>query len=235
MRQPAALIIPLLLATLCLATDTETFSHVKIHRHRSAKNRVLVDKLGKLTFDDANRKFTFEKTVDDKFDEPERVEVGYESVTKVVFEVTTHMRGGGLAEVVSAIPPVAMAGPIIADQHVHDYWFYVAYRNAEQDGEVLLEIPNSSSRRIIDKTTGVFGSRVVVNDFPETGENIEPEKLPDFKSKHRLKIDGQNRPVPENRPDKATIVVVLSAPRGAGFGQGESVQIACQRSRSCRE
>jgi hypothetical protein len=39
------------LATLCLAADTETFSQVKIHRHRSATNRVLVDKLGKLTFD----------------------------------------------------------------------------------------------------------------------------------------------------------------------------------------
>jgi hypothetical protein len=94
MRRPVALTTLLFFATLCVAADTERFSHIKIHRHRSVENRVLVDKLGKLTFDDAKRKLIFEKTVEDKFDVPERVEVGYDSAPKVVFEVTTHMRGG---------------------------------------------------------------------------------------------------------------------------------------------
>jgi len=151
--------------------------------------------------------------------------VGYDSVSKVVFEVTTHMRGGGLAEVVSAIPPVAMAGPIIADQHVNDYWFYVAYKAAEQDEEVLLEIPKSSSRKIIDKTTGIFGSRVMVNEFQEKGENIEPEKLADFKSKHGLKIDKQNRPVPEIRADKATIVIVCPPLAARDSGKGNQFKL----------
>jgi hypothetical protein len=132
MRRQVALTTLLFFATLCLAADAERFSHIKIHRHRNAENRVLVDKLGKLTFDDANRKLIFEKTVEDRFDVPERVEVGYDSATKVVFEVTTHMRGGGLAQVVSAIPsPIALADPVIADRHVDDYWFYLAYRTGD--------------------------------------------------------------------------------------------------------
>jgi hypothetical protein len=112
MRRQVALTTLLFFATLCLAADTERFSHIKIHRHRSAENRVLVD----------------------KFDVPERVEVGYDSATKVVFEVTTHMRGGALAQVVSAIPsPIALAASVIADQRVDDYWFYLAYKTGDQD------------------------------------------------------------------------------------------------------
>jgi hypothetical protein len=225
MRRLVALTTLLFLATLCLAADTETFTHVKIHRHRSAKDRALVDKLGKLTFDDANRKLTFEKTLDDKFDLPERVEVGYDAVTKVVFEVTTHMRGGGLAEVVSAIPPVGMAGPVIAGQHVNDYWFYLAYKIADQDEEVLLEIPKSSSQKIIDKTTGIFGSRALVSDFPEKGESIEPEKLADIKSKHALRVEKQNRPAPESRADKATIVVVCPPLAARDSGKGNQFKL----------
>lgn len=49
MRRQVALTTLLFFATLCLAADTERFSHIKIHRHRSAENRVLVDKLGTLT------------------------------------------------------------------------------------------------------------------------------------------------------------------------------------------
>jgi hypothetical protein len=71
-----------------------------------------------------------------------------------------------------------------------------------------LEIPKSSSRKVLDKTIGVFSSRVVVNEFPEKGDSVEPEKLADSKSKHVLKVDKQTRPVPETGADKATIVVV---------------------------
>lgn len=225
MKRLVALTTLLFLATLGLAADTETFSHIKIHRHRSATDRALVDKLGKLTFDDANRKLIFEKTVDDKFDVPERVEMGYDSITKVVFEVTTHMRGGGFAEVVSAIPPVGLAGPVIAGQHVSDYWFYLAYKTAAHDEEVLLEIPKSSSRKIIDKTTGVLGPRVTVDEFPEKSESIEPEKLADFKSKQSLKIDKQNRPAPEIKPDKATIIVVCPPLAARDSGKGNQFKL----------
>jgi hypothetical protein len=216
----------LFFATLCLAAGTERFSHIRIHRHRSAENRVLVDKFGKLTFDDANRKLIFEKTVEDKFDVPERVEVEYDSAPKVVFEITTHMRGGGLAQVVSAIPsPIALAASVIADQHVDDYWYYLAYRTSDQDEAVLLDIPKSSSRKIIDKTIGVFGSRAVVNELPEKGESVEPEKLADFKSKQVLKVDKQNRPVPEARADKATIVVVCPPLAARDSGKGNQFKL----------
>jgi hypothetical protein len=32
----------------------------------------------------------------------------------------------------------------------------------------------------------------VVNEFPEKGESVAPEKLADFRSKHVLKIDKKN-------------------------------------------
>jgi|HubBroStandDraft_3_1064219.scaffolds.fasta_scaffold737713_1 hypothetical protein len=86
MRRLLVLIVLLASSVLSAAAEPETFKHVKIHRRRSDHDRVLVDKVGTLTFDDANRKFTFEKPAEDKFDTREHVEVPYDSVTKILFE-----------------------------------------------------------------------------------------------------------------------------------------------------
>jgi hypothetical protein len=82
-------IVSLLVPALCCAEPTTTFQ-AKLHRHKSPQNRVLVDKVGTLTFDNDNRKLTF------KGDAHEKLEIPYDAVTKVVFEVTTHMRDGAL-------------------------------------------------------------------------------------------------------------------------------------------
>jgi hypothetical protein len=66
---------------------------------------------------------------------------------------------------------------------------------------------------------------VVVNEFPEKGESLEPEKLADFKSKQVLKVDKQNRPVPEARADKATIVVVCPPLAARDSGKGNQFQL----------
>jgi hypothetical protein len=206
------LVIPitfLFLATFSLTAETTTFDHVKIHRQKSPQKRVLVDKVGVLTFDDTVRKLTYASHAGDKF------EVRYDDVDKVVFEVTTHMRGGALGAVVSGAGfPGAVAGAIIEGLHVHDYWFYLEYKNGDQNQEVLLEVPKESSEKVIAKATGLFGSRVKMPQFPEKGEEIEPDKdlnekiLPDYRSKQTMKIDRQNHPLPEVKPDKATVVVV---------------------------
>jgi hypothetical protein len=205
------LIVTVLLTSVlrCLAAETETFKNVKIHRHKSAQDRALVDKVGTLTFDDVNRKFIFEKTREDRFDPPEKVEVPYDSITKVVFEVTSHMRGGAGALAAEFIPIAGgVASSAIYGQHVHDYWFYFEYKNGEESTKALLEVPKDSSGQVIEKASFLFGSRVSVTDFREEGEAIEPEKLPDIKSKQSLKVDKKDHPVPEDKPDKATIVVV---------------------------
>lgn len=206
----------LLLMASALTGQQVLFEEVKIRRHRSAERRVLVDKYGTLTFDDSARKLTFESDAGD------HIEVGYDAVGKVVFETTTHMRGGALAQVVQAAP---FAGPVvggaIAGAHVSNYWFYLRYTEHDRDEAVLLEIPKNASAEVIKKASNVFGSRVTTVDFPDTvGTAIKREDLQALKTKQALKVDKQNHPLPEVKTDKATVVVVCPplAARDAGRG-----------------
>jgi hypothetical protein len=191
------------------------FDSVKIRRHRSAEKRVLVDKIGTLTWDDADRKLTF------KSDAGDSIEAGYDDIEKVVFDSATHMRGGALAQVIQAAP---FAGPIvgaaIAGAHVHDYWLYLEYKSHGQNEFVLLVVPKDYSARAIDKAISTFGSRVTVADFPEKGVVVKKDDLKAVNSKQKLRIDKQNHPLPEVKSDKATVVVVCPplAARDAGKG-----------------
>jgi hypothetical protein len=217
----------LCLGALCLAGETATFDHVKIHRQKTPDKRVLLDKVGVLTFDDAGRKLTFTSGAGDKF------EAGYDDVAKVVFEVTTHMRGGALAIVVSAAGlPGAVAGDIIRGIHVHDYWFYLEYKNGDHNEQVLLEVPKESCESVIGKATSLFGSRVTVAEFQEKGEafaekdgEIDEKQLPDVRSKHSLRVDKKNHPLPEPRPDKATVVVVCPSLAARYAGKGNQFKL----------
>jgi hypothetical protein len=223
MRKLIAPLAIVFLISLCGASETEVFRDVKIHRHRSAQDRVLVDKIGILTFDDLARKFIFEKRREDRLDTPEIIEVPYDAVTTVVFERTNHMHGVPLAWT-----PFAAGGGLggliatsaVARKHISDFWFYVEYRSGEDNTEVLLEVPKDSSQGVIDKASSLFGSKVSITQFQEEGKPVEQQKLPDFKSKHLLHIDKQNRPVPELKKDKATVVVVCPpvAPHDSGKG-----------------
>jgi hypothetical protein len=204
----------LLLAPSLLGQQT-VFQSVKIRRHRNADKRVLVDKLGTLTFDDSAHKLRFESDAGD------HLEISYDDVGKIVFDATTHMRGGATAQVVQFAP---LAGPIvgaaIAGSHVDDYWLYLDYKGHGQDGSALLVVPKSSSERVIAKATSVFGPRATVTDFSEKGAAIKMDDLRDLKSKHVLKVDKQNHPFPEVKQDMATVVVVCPplAARYAGKG-----------------
>jgi hypothetical protein len=215
MRRPLALVCLLLFSTFGLSAQKTVFDSVKIRRHRSADKRVLVDKIGTLTLDDSARMFKFESDAGDD------IEVGYDDIGKVVFDATTHMRGGGVAQVITAAP---LAGPLvgtaIAGSHVNDYWFYLDYKNHAQNESALLVVPKNSSERVIAKITNVFGSRVTVTDFSEKGAAVKMDDLKALKSKQALKIDKQNHPLPEVKPDKATVVVVCPplAARYAGKG-----------------
>ncbi len=113
-----------------------------------------------------------------------------------------------------------LQGAAIAGQHVRDYWFYLAYRDGEQEREVLLEVPKNSSKDVIEQANKCFGTKAAVSEFHQQGEEIDPSKLPGIKSKHRVRIDKQHHPVPESKPDKATIVIVCPplAARYAGRG-----------------
>ncbi len=223
MKRMLAVAALLTLSSPCFA-DSETFNHVKIHRHRSAEHRELVDKLGTLAFDDGNRKFSFTTNPEGAHDTQSTTEIRYDSVTKIVFEVTTHMRGGGLAETLNAAG-VPVAGTVIARQHVEDYWFYIAYQDDGGAQELLFELPKNASPTVIDKAKNLFGPRVTIAEFQEKGEEVDPKTLSDIKSKQRERLDKNVRPLPEVKPDKATIVVVCP-PLAARFtGRGNQFKL----------
>jgi hypothetical protein len=208
------LLISWLALSTCFGKVSNSFE-AKIHRHKSLTNRALVDKLGTLTFDDANRRLTFSDESHDNFDIP------YDGVTKVVFDVNTHMRGGVWPAVLAAGGfPGMIAGAAIAGGKVHDYWMLVKNRNGEDEREVLLEVPKETSKQIIDKATSIFGQKVSVTDFHDNLEKLDPDKLADIKSRHTVKVDKDGHPLPEIRSDKATVVVVCVplAARNAGRG-----------------
>jgi hypothetical protein len=81
-------------------------------------------------------------------------------------------------------------------------------------------VPKDESDRVIDKATSVFGTRVTMAEFQEKSGQIDKELLPDLQSKHTLKVNKQNHPIPELRPGKATVVVVCPplAARYSGTG-----------------
>lgn len=229
MRKAIALLPIMSLTSFCGASEIVMFRNVKIHRHRSAQDRVLVDRVGVLTFEDTDRKFMFEKRREDRLDTPAKVEVPYDTGTKVVFEVTSHMHGFPLAWTPFAAAGAGLGGLIVtsavARQHASDSWFYVEYTSAEENVQVLFEVPKDSSQGVISKASSLFGSKVSITQFREEGEPVEPQNLPDFKAKHLLHIDKQNHPVPEPKPDKATVVVVCPPVSSHDSGKGNQFKL----------
>jgi hypothetical protein len=196
------------------------FDPVKIRRHKSAEKRVLVDKFGTLIFDDSAQKLIF------KGDAGDHIDAGYAEIERVIFEVTTHMRGGTLANLVEAASiPGIIAGNAIAKGHVHDYWFYLEYKNRDRDESALIDVPKKYSTQVIEKARAIWGSRVQMTDFPETGTELDIEKLKSLRTKHKIKVDKKNHPMPEIKEDKATVVVVCP-PLAARFaGTGSQVKL----------
>ncbi len=216
----------LLLSNRFVSSQTESFKHIKLHRHYSASNRAFVDKSGVLTFNDANRIITFEKTREDRFDDPEKVDISYDAVKKIVFEVTTHMRGGVAADVISAASiPGVMAGAALRGQHVHDHWFYIEYEVGGETKQNLFKVGKGESPGVIDKASKLFDTKVTIADFHEVSEQMDIEKLKEYKTKQSLKIDKTDRPMPEVKSDKATIVVVCPPLVARYTGKGNQFKL----------
>lgn len=210
-------LLPVLAAPVASVwAQQNTFDKVKVRFNRSDKDRRLVDKDAVLVFDDVARKLTVRN-------EQRPLEVDYDSIDKVVFDVSHHMRGGAMGAMVGALGGVgALAAEVaIEGKGVNDYWFFLAYRDAE--GKIIpymLEVDKESSPQVIEKTKALLGSKVQVAEFSEQPTKIDKKTLKDLNSKHKLKVDKQNHPLPEIHPDKALVVVVCpaSAARFAGKG-----------------
>ena len=173
------------------------FKGVKATFSKSATDRQLVEDDAELVLDDQARKLTVKNG-------KRPLEVSYDDIQRVVFDTSTHMRGGKAGRAIGGLLGAAISG-----KHVTESWCYLEYR--EPGGRVqpyMLIIPTESSAALSDTMRALFGDKTVVADFPEKAVNIEKETLKDLKSKHDLKVDKTNHPLPELTPDKALVVVV---------------------------
>ena len=206
-KQAAMLAIGLAVA---LSAEPVVFKGVKIRFNRSVSDRRLVDKSVDLTFDDTAHRLIVRGS-------EKEVTIAYDDVRRVVFDVTTHMRGGAVGQLVDLAPfGGAIAGPMIQARHVNDYWFYIQPKSGPY---TVLEIPKESSPMVIDKANAIFGDKV--SEYPtRQGEKIEKGTLKDLQSKHSLRDDKDQHPIPELKPDKALVIVVCPplAARESGHG-----------------
>jgi hypothetical protein len=220
MKRLFVLIWLLLFAASGMSAQKTVFENVKIRRHRSVEKRVLVDKLGTLTFDDSARKLTF------KGDAGDNVDVRYDDVEKAVSEVTTHMRGGVPRAVAFVeIPFGAIAGSVIAGAHVNSHWLFLRYRSGSVEVPVLIKMPQAISEQIVSKASAVFGARMEVTNFPEKAADIKLDNLKGLKSKQVVKVDEKNHPLPETKSDKATVVVVCPTLAAYGASSGADFRL----------
>ena len=219
MKKPAHLAIFLFIGISFLFSETIKFEDIKIRRHKSPEKRELVDKIGVLSFDDDARNLTFRSEAGDNFSVP------YSDITKVVFDSDAHMNAGAKSVVVTALSP--LAGSLVARIHVHDRWLYLEYSQGHHSEKVLLVLPGAIYDKATAKTQSLFGERVEIANYSEKGEpiidkdgDIDKGRIPDLKSKHSIKLDRTTHPLPEVKPDKATIVVVCPplAARNTGLG-----------------
>jgi hypothetical protein len=190
------------------AAVPSTFTKVKV-RFSKPDDRRMIDKDVDLTFDDKESRLITRG-------EHNPININYGDVQKVVFDVSRHMRGGGMSQVVGGLVGAAMAA-----QRVNDYWMYIEYK--DKDGKVkpyLMEIDKENATAAIQKAQTAFGDKVLVTAFTELASDIEKNTLKDLQSKHEMDPDKKNHPLPELKADKALVVVVCPslAARYAGKG-----------------
>ncbi len=202
MSRAVYLAIFFFLSTSLLFSEDTKFEGVKIRRHKSADKRELVDKVGVLSFEDDGQKLTFRSGAGDQFAIP------YSDITKVIFDRDTH------------------GSATMASIHLHDRWLYLEYRQGDHSEKVLLVVPKATYDKATAKSQSLFGDRVTIADYAEKGESVDKDRdidkrrIPDWKAKYSVTLDRAAHPLPEVKPDKATIVVVCPplAARDTGFG-----------------
>lgn len=214
MRRCALTLIAVLLLGLSSAyAQQTTFDHVKIRRHKSGQNRILVDKSGTLIVDETAKKLIFRG--DDRV-----LEVPFDNVNKIVFDVSTHMRGGALSQMIGGIP-----GALVAAKHVNDYWFYLDFKTAQGASEpYLLEVMKEDSDSAIKKMQAIFPEKVTISEYP-LGADVDKNTLKALQSKHALKVNRETHPMPEMKSDKALVVVVCPPLAARYSGKGNQFKL----------
>jgi hypothetical protein len=206
-----------LLASVPAAAEHAVFSNVKIRASRSAQDRRLIDKVATLTMDDESHKLT----VVQEGGSDRNLNIGFDDVQKVVFEVTTHMRGGALSIMVGGL-----AGAAIAGKHVNDYWCYLEYKKPDgSTAPYLIEVKKEVSEQVIAKMKATFGDKVTLAEFPEQAEDVDKNQLKALQLKHDETTSREQHPLPELKADKALVVVVCPPLAARYEGKGNQFKL----------
>ncbi|HUQ50069.1 MAG TPA: hypothetical protein VM056_05080 [Terriglobales bacterium] len=201
---------PFLVLTLLCSAQQSTFTKVKV-RFSKPDDRRMFDKDVDLAFNDVEKRLITRG-------EHNPISVPYDDVQKVVFDVSRHMRGGAMSQVVGGL-----VGAAIAAQRVNDYWMYIEYKG--KDGKsvpYLVEVDKDNAETIINKAKSIFGDRVQETSFPEVATDIEKNTLKDLQSKHEMEPNKKDHPLPELKADKA--LVVIACPSLAARYAGKGIQ-----------
>ena len=215
-----------LLWSRATAAQPTVFTDVKVRFNRSEKDRRLVDKVAVLVFDSAARRLVVNSP-----ESPERsLNIPYDTIQNIHFEITTHMRGGVLAELIGAAAAVSVgvpeAGVPLSSKKVNDYWCYIEYLDSSSRiRNQMLEIGKNSSDRVFETMVQTFGDRVKKVEFAEQAEPIEKSSIADLQSKHQIKVDKKNHPLPAMESGKALIVVVCPPLAARNSGKGAQFKI----------
>lgn len=196
-------------SSLLFAADEVVYTKVKVHFAKDAqKDRRMVDKDIDLLFDDGHRWLVTRGIY------APTVVIGYDQVEKIVFDVSMHMRGGAMSQLIGGIP-----GVIMAAQHIHDYWLLIRYNEKGSTKTYLMEIDKEHASQIIERAQSTFPGKVEETPF-KFGDDIPKASLSDINSKHDVKVDKKNHPMPDLQPGKALLVVACPslAARSAGSG-----------------
>jgi hypothetical protein len=86
-------------------------------------------------------------------------------------------------------------------------------------------MPGGTSEQIVSKASAVFGDRMNVANFPEKAADTKPDDLKGLKSKQVVKVDEKNHPLPETKPEKATVVVVCPTLAAYRAGSGSDFRL----------
>jgi hypothetical protein len=200
------------LLVMSSSAQQSVFTHVNTRFPKSlayadADRRMIVKDVD-LVFDDGTRRLSTRG-------ETNAVDISYDQITKVVFDVNTHMRGMSLA---SALTAGSIVGHKLATAQVNDYWCYIEYKATDgATHKYLMEIDKQHSAEVLSKLQSLFPNRVVVADVENYGE-LDKDMLPERKQKFKLDVQKDEHPLPEARPDKALVVVVCPAPNSHGAG-----------------
>lgn len=190
------------------------FTKVKARFNRSEKDPRLIDKDADLVLNDKTQKLTVKNDL-------KPLDIRFEDIQKVTFDMSTHMRGGGMSQLIGGL-----AGAAMASKHVNDYWCCLEFQTPGGESKVyFLEIDKDASPKIIETMKAILGNKVEIADFPEKEGKIEKETLKDLQSKHDLKVDKKNHPLPELKPDKALVVVVCPALAARHAGKGNQYKL----------